>query len=202
MFHLSFNLCMQCAWVTQPCLLRPFSADGSPEVRWSPRVPLSGWVGLAGESQCQKKRADKDTSEEQALARPAAITHLIGKGCLSQVFSHTWPSFGKFGMESMRRCLWEQVQYTHNDHRVRHACWLMILDGRQMRVRAHVNCTTWDSPCHTLAPGLHHMAVPCTTSSFPLSSCIKWGGPAHSNVSRKGGWKAQGLVKFPRGRRT
>lgn len=91
MFHLCFKLCILYAWVTQPCLLHSFPAEGSPEVRWSPREPLSSWVGLAGECQCQKKRADKDTSEEQALARPAPITHLIGKGCLSQVFSHTWP---------------------------------------------------------------------------------------------------------------
>ena len=69
MAHLSSNLCTQ--WcLSQSPITSTLSAEGSPEVRWSPRVPLSSWMGLAGECQGQKNRADNDTSEEQSLDRP------------------------------------------------------------------------------------------------------------------------------------
>lgn len=154
------------------------SAEGSPEARWSPRAPLWSWVGLAGEHQCQKRRAHKDTLRSEPRSDQLLSLTWLGKGVFHKS-SHTWPWFGKFGMESVRRCLWEQGQYTHNDHRVRHACWLMIPWGQHLRARAHVNSTAWDSGCHTLAPGL------IQTWPYLLISCIKWGGPALSNVSKK-----------------
>lgn len=173
MFHLSFNLCAQCVWVTQPCFLRFFSAEGSPKVRRSPRIPLSNWVGLASECQCQKNRADEATSDGQTLARPASITHLIEKG-RSQVFSHTWPQFGKFWIESMRRCLREQGQYTPRNHRGRHACWLTTIRAADERELVH-RSTLW--PQRFRLPHLSTwphstMALPAPCLPSPLSPVL------------------------------
>lgn len=96
MSHLSCNLCAQCVWVTQFCLLHALSAEGSSEVKSSPRVHLSGWVGLVDEWSA------KGIGHARTLLRskpwPDKLPSLtwLRKG-ISQVFSNICPQVESSG---------------------------------------------------------------------------------------------------------